>query len=286
LNAKWKDRSISITSDPRPRKDRPFELTPLLQRCEHTRKTHSGSFTSGRAAYKLQRVLNKFIPSLLGPLKGIANNTYTEVSPFSFVRPQIDDDRLQVGYFQHWKYVESVWETFGVELEQTINEIPLPPAISYLNLGQTCVVHIRRGDLIRSVQTMGILDANYYKRAQLRIRNSSSDNLSLIGITDDFEGAKKISQELGLEKLLGPSELSGWQSIALMAKSSAVICANSTFSWWGGILSAKKGGTVVIPNPWFVNWHEKIGDSFMHPKLSVVSASFLKSLDFQTDFKE
>jgi hypothetical protein len=286
LNAKPRERSIDIITDPKPRSDRPFDLAPLLQRCEHARNARRGISTGGRAAYQLQRALNKFIPDSLVSLKRITNTTYTELAPFNYVLPKVDDARLQVGYFQHWKYVESVWQSFGVELEQTINEVPLPSEISDFKLSQTCIVHIRRGDLIRSVQTMGILDTNYYEEARSQIKNANSDTKRFIGITDDFEGAKKISDELGIDVLLGPSELSSWQSIALMAKSGSVICANSTFSWWGGILSAQNGGTVVIPNPWFLNWHEQVGDSFMHPKLILGSASFLKTVNFDTDFKE
>jgi hypothetical protein len=133
---------------------------------------------------------------------------------------------------------------------------------------------------------MGILDLNYYRKAIARIRESEFGNLKLVGITDDIAGAKNISEDLGLELVLGPSELSSWQSIALMARAGAVICANSTFSWWGGILSAKKGGTVVIPNPWFVNWHEEVGDAFLHPNLIPVDSSFLRIKDFETDFKD
>jgi hypothetical protein len=176
----------------------------------------------------------------------ISTKSFTEKNPFSFIPPNAKDSGVNFGYFQHWKYVESVWNTFGLELEKTIHDISLPLELNALNLSDTCVVHIRRGDNIRSMESMGILDLNYYEKAISLIRKCKAGSLKFIGITDDFLGAKKISEELGLDLLLGPSQISSWQSIALMAKSGAVICANSTFSWWGGILSWNCGNTQSV----------------------------------------
>jgi hypothetical protein len=280
------EQKIQIVGDPSPRVDRPFDLIPFLEACEHAKSVRIGINLFGKITYQIQRVVNKLLPKSYLALIGLNRNVFTEHLPFNYVIPGINDHRMQVGYFQHWKYIESVWETFGLDLENAINRIILPVEIGRLNLDETCIVHIRRGDLIRSVGTMGILDLNYYRNAISRIKEKEFGNLKLVGITDDFAGAKKISEELGLDLLLGPSELSSWQSIALMAKSKAVVCANSTFSWWGGILSAKKGGAVAIPNPWFVNWHEEVGDAFLHPNLLPVNSSFLKMKDFETDFKD
>lgn len=278
--------AFEIVADPNPRIDRPFDLSPLLQKCRHAINAKQKSLIHTRIIYLGQRILKKLSQDLLASQRIVNSKSFTESTPFVFTPPVAYDSRVYFGYFQHWKYVESVWETFGAELESIINEILLPFEIDSFNLSKTCIVHIRRGDLVRSVETMGILDLDFYKEAILRIRKNTSNDLKFIGITDDFAGAKKISEELGLDLLLGPSELSSWQSIALMAKSKAVVCANSTFSWWGGILSAKKGGAVVIPNPWFVNWHEEVGDAFLHPNLIPVDSSFLKMKDFETDFKD
>jgi hypothetical protein len=283
---KSNEQKIQIISDPSPRGDRPFDLIPFLEACEHSKSVRIGFNLFGKITYQIKRVVNKLLPKSFRTLSGLNRNTFTEERPFSYELPGINDHRMHVGYFQHWKYIESVWKTFGRDLESTINRVILPPEIKSLNLSETCIIHIRRGDLVRSVGTMGILDLNYYRNAIARIRESEFGNLKLVGITDDFAGAKNISEDLGLELLLGPSELSSWQSIALMARAGAVICANSTFSWWGGILSAKKGGIVVIPNPWFVNWHEEVGDAFLHPNLIPIDSSFLRMKDFETDFKD
>ena len=285
-NFENKDPSIYVISDPNPRFDRPFDLLPILKTCLHLRENTHRPLLGGKIIIFLQRVNNKFFPSNQFFRKLLATKTYTEEIAFSFMPLKGKNSRVHIGYFQHWKYVESVWKTFGVELEKAISQVTLPSKISSLKLAEICVVHIRRGDLIRSVGTMGILDLNFYEEALLRIKNNKSSNLTLVGITDDFAGANEISNKLGLDLLLGPLELSSWQSIALMAKAGSVICANSTFSWWGGILSAKSGGVVVIPDPWFVNWHEEVGDAFLHPAFIPVRASFLEKKDFDTDFKD
>jgi hypothetical protein len=281
-----RDPSIHVISDPNPRLDRPFDLQPILKECVHVRENNHRPLFSGKIIIFLQRISNKFFPNHEFSRKLMATKTYTEEMAFTFTPLKDKNSRIHIGYFQHWKYVESVWKTFGVELEKAISQVTLPSKISSQTLDEICVVHIRRGDLIRSVGTMGILDLNFYREALLQIKNNKSSNMTLVGITDDFAGANEISNELGLDVLLGPSELSSWQSIALMAKAGAVICANSTFSWWGGMLSVKSGGVVVIPDPWFVNWHEEVGDAFLHPAFIPVRASFLEKKDFDTDFKD
>ncbi len=272
--------------DPNPRADRPFDLLPFLQTCTHVARISRNRTFGEKVVYLFQRIIDKFLRSILRSKTVFATKVFKETESFTYVPPIACDSRLHVGYFQHWQYIERVWNVFGVELEEALSSISLPSNLNFINFHETCIVHIRRGDLVRSFETMGILDLKYYIEAISTINNIKSNKIKFIGITDDLIGARKVSEELGLEILLGPNDLSSWQSLALMARSGAVVCANSTFSWWGGILSAKNGGVVAIPDPWFVNWHQEVGESFLHPSLIPVKATFLESKDFNSDFEE
>lgn len=285
-NIDFNTSQIEIIPDPKPRDDRPFDLNPVVEICSHLKKKGSNYSSRDRFYVLTNKFLQKLSSAHLVPSKVINYQTHIERTPFVFSPPAKSDSRLHFGYFQHWKYVESVWETFGIEISSALNRIILPKRFQSLSLNKVCIVHIRRGDLVRSVDTMGILDSTYYNRGFAAVKKATGENLTLVGISDDYLGAKSISEELNLDYLVGPSELSTWQSIALMSNSRAVICANSTFSWWGGLLAAKTGGVAVVPNPWFLNWHEKVGESFLHPQLTPVPATFLKEIDFKSDFRE
>jgi hypothetical protein len=53
------------------------------------------------------------------------------------------------------------------------------------------------------------------------------------------------------EIVLGPSESNAWQVLRIMAQAEHVVLSNSTLSWWGGFLAAKKGGKVIQPQPFY-----------------------------------
>ncbi|MDP2014738.1 MAG: hypothetical protein Q8L05_10990, partial [Actinomycetota bacterium] len=51
--------------------------------------------------------------------------------------------------------------------------------------------------------------------------------------------------------LIEPSpHVHAMESIGLISQASAIITANSSFSWWGGWLADPQNSTVVCPRPW------------------------------------
>ena len=99
-------------------------------------------------------------------------------------------------------------------------------------------------------------------------------SISILVITDDPEEAKQIFEGNSDVKIIGPTELDEWGCLSLMSGAKAVITANSTLSWWGGFLSFKNGGIMVIPNPWFAEWGERVGSAFAHPGVLQVDSGF------------
>jgi hypothetical protein len=97
----------------------------------------------------------------------------------------------------------------------------------------------------------------------------------LVVVTDDLKHAKLICESLGISTIIGPQELDVLESFALMAFSKTLICGNSTFSWWAGVVSFNHGGRVFFPKPWFLDWRETPSDSFDYPGFSAVPSSFL-----------
>jgi hypothetical protein len=41
-----------------------------------------------------------------------------------------------------------------------------------------------------------------------------------------------------------------------MASSSHVILSNSTLAWWGGFIASKRGASVIIPRPFYIDTEE------------------------------
>jgi hypothetical protein len=138
---------------------------------------------------------------------------FSEKSPFAYEEPGLIPIREMVGYFQNWKYVEKSWSKFGSEIEKAVSEITFP------DLGENILlIHLRRGDLVNLMDSMGILGFGYYSKAvDHALKNLSSGERSsvrIFAVTDDYSGSLELSKKLGVEKLFGPEDLSAWETLA------------------------------------------------------------------------
>lgn len=158
------------------------------------------------------------------------------------------------GYFQTFRYVS--------ELPQTIvnwqSILPKNGPSDWfkdqsVSLGErkSIALHLRRTDYTKHSQTAGLLTSDYYRLALEKLP-SKFDSSPVWVFPDDPEIAE---QELaGIERNLHfvkpPEGSDAAESLSLMSQASAILLANSTFSWWAGALAAKTT-PVVIPQPWF-----------------------------------
>jgi hypothetical protein len=141
------------------------------------------------------------------------------------------------GYFQDFENFRNIEKTV-VELKNFIEtiEIDLPDNFS--------AGHLRRGDYVGEVDNFGLLDHEYYESLVRGMGN-------ILICTDDRTLAMKYWGSLPNLTVLGPDELTPWEVIAVLAKSTDLYIANSSLSWWAGMIQLSKGGKTYIPQPWF-----------------------------------
>jgi hypothetical protein len=263
-----------LVRDGSARKDRPFDLSELLQICSHNAEVHRSRPWIIKFKKALPRKFSKYF------------RFYPEISPFGFETKFLESkhDGLNYGYFQNWRYVNACWKNLETEFTKLESQTQIP-LLETLNMEKVAVIHIRRGDMINSLTAMGALSIEYYQACVNRIKSDFPEIVTFVGVTDDVKGAEKIANQIGIKFLLGPNELTPWKTIIFMAKAKIVVAANSTFSWWGAFLSLKRGGKVYIPDPWFLDWPEVIGDAFMHPGMEVVKSGFENIDAFESDYE-
>lgn len=160
------------------------------------------------------------------------------------------------GYFQTWKYY------------QALKEKNLAPRISiehpspwFTKMGETLNaqgrvlgIHVRRGDYLSNPE-IGVLSCCYYRDCLKTLSDQGVVWDAIWIFSDDIPIAK---QELGplfsdQDKVYfvnPPPDSHAFESLALMSLSSALIIANSTFSWWAAILGNTQK-VVVCPSKWF-----------------------------------
>jgi hypothetical protein len=134
------------------------------------------------------------------------------------------------GYFQDYTLVTELF----------LSKLVLNTAIltKYPDIHTTVFLHIRGGDYINNpVHDLHLNE--YYSRAISQFKN---DKFSVF--TNDKEYAKRFLGNINYN-FVDENEL---DSLTLMSKCKAGICANSSFSWWGAYLNRNR--PIYMPSKW------------------------------------
>ena len=269
---------IELYLDKHSRLDRPFELKELIEYCRHNTNIARTNETLLNYRIKVQRIPVKLKIKFMNNVLSYFTKVNFEEKPFAYTSRVLTLKRaLNLGYFQHWKNVEDNWNSFGNELLEYLGQIEVPLPLQPAHT-QQIVLHVRQGDLVNVKHSMGVLASSYYSKSISEITKIRADiDFNYIFLTDDVGRATEVQRNLNLPSalILGPGQLNAWQTLKIMSESKYLICANSTLSWWAGFISAKKGGQVYFPEPWFKNWHEPVGDAFYFPECKTIQSTFI-----------
>jgi len=168
-----------------------------------------------------------------------------------------------LGYFQTWRYYKWLKDQ-NIVPEFRLNrpsEWFLETQKRLENEGKVLGLHFRRGDYVRHPQ-IGILSMGYYQNAILALRAKMVEWDAVWVFSDDTN----ITQEdvRGLfpptEKLFfvkPPLESHSFESLSLMSKTSTLVIANSTFSWWAATLGDPQM-KIVCPESWFAGKEDPV----------------------------
>jgi hypothetical protein len=187
--------------------------------------SNSHSKTDYRYLFKRGIPLNSRVPSFtlqLGP--------FSPWNPSDYPRPITLN-----GYFQNLPSIQSILPMVLEDLRESLGRMGLTQ-----HKGKT-FIHVRRGDYLTYSHLYGGVEEDYYKKAMVLFSNN------FIVLSDDPAWCRVQPWLAHCEIIDEPDEL---KALAIMASCEGAIIANSTFSWWGAMLSAKK---VVYPSKWFSN---------------------------------
>jgi hypothetical protein len=162
------------------------------------------------------------------------------------------------GYFQTYRYFSS-----NVQYKEMVRL--RNPSFWYKEIQariQGCnsiAIHVRCGDYASLKETFGLLDETYYKHAVSAAQKFMIDPTYFI-FSDDVSWAKQILNFLPASKtfyIQPPPESNPSESMYLMSLSNCLIGANSTFSYWSGLLM-RGDSNVITPDKWFRNLEDPI----------------------------
>lgn len=162
---------------------------------------------------------------------------------FSYSKlPSINHNFAIEGYFQSFKYFEEIFTPFIFWIREVLSINQTPEK-------ETVTLHIRLGDIARNQEFReihGVLDSSYYVEA---LKLLYFPNMQLQAITDDpdliaIEHPTLLKLYPDMTIICKSQEL----DFKLLASSTNLVIANSTFSWWAAAVSQ---GKVVAPRNWF-----------------------------------
>lgn len=158
-----------------------------------------------------------------------------------------------LGYFQ--KYPFFTIETLELMRKRiNLEKISIPEEIVSLGTSsENIVLHIRRGDYMNFVDSIGALSTDYFYRAVVQAQEVKA-NLQKVVVVTDEEGLRipdleKLCGEINFHYLY-PSNLKAMQALKLMTISPNLVLSNSTLSLWASYLGGGKN-LLILPTPWF-----------------------------------
>lgn len=156
---------------------------------------------------------------------------------------------LHIGYFQSRHYVS---DDFRKKLSNAVGEL-CSNFERYAIQPNDVALHIRRGDFLADTLFHKI-ETSYYLDALNKLKNKISIGTIFI-FSDDFQAIKseieEISKIANVILVEGQSVLEDMNTLRLFHN---YVLGNSTFAWWGAMLSVAKNPNVYVPKtPWKVN---------------------------------
>jgi hypothetical protein len=167
----------------------------------------------------------------------------------SLLNQNLNSDVVLDGYFPTYEYFDHYKARNKIGIVKPVN-----PSNLYLKMADfwkpQVSVHLRIGDYLNHPDIYPILTNDYYENA---LNQTSADAYGYSVFAENFEEAKMYFPQLmkNANHVFTKKDFSTVESFCLMARSSEIITANSSFSNWAAKLVEGSGGKVVCPEQMF-----------------------------------
>lgn len=220
-------------------------IAPLVEFCTHNIEVKTRNTLSIHLLLKFFDKFSFYSPNLFRRFKLFLRIIDVE-NPVALPVQMKFKPKVIRGFFQSG---EMVWEMRATVSNEIISwtktfTSTIDKLKSNLGIDRYQAMHVRRGDYLENQDQYGLLKASYYKK------NSLKNDICLI-TSDSDEVMEYMMMVIPDSKFLSPSIYNPWETFSILSKARHLITANSTFSWWAGLIVLIHGGTVVSPKPWF-----------------------------------
>lgn len=160
------------------------------------------------------------------------------------------------GYFQSWKYsIDSIRLISQVFDDYRCNSKWVNVHGQHLeDKGPWFAVHVRMGDYLTSQgqRNHGSIPLDYYKMA-FELASRECPLARPVIFSDDPDLAHRLLEVTppGVEMFRPEHSGTALENLLLMSSASAIVTANSSFSWWAARLGELKGRSIYAPSTWY-----------------------------------
>jgi len=230
---------------------RHLELNEFKNQISSTKHTSGNSSTLHSKILTMQRLIGDRAPKLLLKLGIFANETSDQIDVFKAIRKSV----VINSYCSSPAYFPDCQDELAQQISQIRN-----PSQWYLQVAKELAeaspiaLHVRLGDYKNLGSIYGRPDPDYYANAVKLITQRIGERPIWL-FSDEPELANQIlRKQIKISRVVDPNLSDrAIEHLNLLGKCQGLVCANSSFSWWGGFLSSKliEDSVVVFPNPMF-----------------------------------
>lgn len=167
-----------------------------------------------------------------------------------------DNKRYLVGYFQSYLFLNDQFVRDVLDNLKVRNFEKYTYFEELANLEQPLVVHVRLTDY-RGEDNFGIPENGYYHDAIMELWKTGIYRKIWLFSDEPENAIERIPPEFFSKvRIFGNIENCSAKTLEVMRLGKGYVIANSSFSWWGALLSKSVEPSVVVPDPWFLNLNE------------------------------
>jgi hypothetical protein len=230
---------------------RHLELDEFNNQVSTTTRSRGLSSRFRSKAMTIQRLVGDRAPRLLLKMGVFANERTDQIEVFRIIRKPV----VINSYCSSPAYFPNCQD----ELAKQISEIRQPSkwylqSAKELERDAPIALHVRLGDYKNLGSMYGSPDPEYYATS-VNLITEKIGKRPIWLFSDEPELASKILEKhITISKIIDPKASDrAIEHLNLLGKCQGIVCANSSFSWWGGFLSTQlvSGSVVVFPSPMF-----------------------------------
>ena len=205
--------------------DQQFNLTKATQR----------DYLLDNILVKKAKVIDDEMAISLGGLK-----FYRIIDEFKFKKLNFkaQENYILDGYWQSEKYF--------LDIKNEIVDSFVWPEIKNLDLKNSCSIHVRRGDYLKTQHVHPIQSIDYYNKALDIIQPKGN----IFIFSDDIKWCKN---NLNYKNSIFMENNSNIYDLHAMSLCADNIIANSSFSWWAAWLNQNENKKIICPKNWFAD---------------------------------